>query len=509
MRNQIGDERLGDIIIPGTHDSGTWGINNVSYLVERSLLYVIGDQMMPDILADWAMTQPNDFRSQLDAGFRILDLRVADMDTIENGTFRWWHTITGDKIEAGLDQIKQFAIAHPEEVIILDFTHLVAPGNIVEPTFSIPNHRKDHLADLILEKLGSQMVPKLGLCNNPTMNEVLATNASIVAVMEDDYIRTKDDRFWPVIVVSEWTGCSDPESLFLERSRKLQQFRKDYSNKITHISACGTPSTNTIIAATLRVYRNTSKLREVFKILGLNISEIDVNRMSFEGLFFDLLDAAKVGINTAGMRARPAKFYSSGASVHYGGTNEMLHFWLARPNIYRVNTIDADDFPSSTFVATAIEANCGNIVREVTVAFQGNSQDGYYTWNGYQTEGGTSAFNCSVVLARYQLISQQFSLDGLWVELTSKTKISFQKGYYPRDTDFLLQVTSSGLGNWMTIYRNNVHNMITANEDLYLRGTDLDNLHGFAYASLEYNVFGKSGDCHNIPTSDYLNLVMW
>ena len=82
-----------------------------------------------------------------------------------------------------------------------------------------------------------------------------------------------------------------------------------------------------------------------------------------------LVNVATLGTNMAGMRARPVEYYSNGASVHYGGTNEMLYFWLARPNIYRINTIYTDDFLSTTFVATVIEANRGNIVREVTVAF--------------------------------------------------------------------------------------------------------------------------------------------
>ena len=75
--------------------------------------------MTPDVLTNWSKTQQNDFKSQLEAGFRTFDLRVADMNSVENGTFRWWHGVTGDEIEEGLNQILEFAILHLEEVIIL------------------------------------------------------------------------------------------------------------------------------------------------------------------------------------------------------------------------------------------------------------------------------------------------------------------------------------------------------------------------------------------------------
>jgi hypothetical protein len=90
--------------------------------------------------------------------------------------------------------------------------------------------------------------------------------------------------------------------------------------------------------------------------------------MSFEGLYTDLYTMALEGTNTLGMRARPPQNYTNGASIHYSGINDMLLYWLVRPQRYKVNIIYTDSFESSSIVDTAISANLGQIPRQVTIA---------------------------------------------------------------------------------------------------------------------------------------------
>ena len=103
--------------------------------------------------------------------------------------------------------------------------------------------------------------------------------------------------------------------------------------------------------------------------------EIHPVNMSYEGLWVDLLNEARYGTNTDGMRARDPDDYTNGASVHYSGMNDMLRHWLARPDVYKPNIIYVDDFTTSTFVTTAIAYNKGEIPREVTIAHQGNNNE--------------------------------------------------------------------------------------------------------------------------------------
>jgi hypothetical protein len=108
---------------------------------------------------------------------------------------------------------------------------------------------------------------------------------------------------------------------------------------------------------------------------------------------------AAQGTNTLGMRARPPQNYTNGASVHYSGVNDMLPYWLARPQ--RSYT---DSFESSSIVDTAISANLSQIPLQVTIDHQGNPLDGYLkTINGLETVGGVYGLVCTPSLARYNV----------------------------------------------------------------------------------------------------------
>ena len=61
----------------------------------------------------------------------------------------------------------------------------IVEGDALNPTYPITPARKDVLSDMILQHLGDRMVPRGNLPSNPTMNEVLATGRSIIAIMRD------------------------------------------------------------------------------------------------------------------------------------------------------------------------------------------------------------------------------------------------------------------------------------------------------------------------------------
>ena len=88
LRPLIGDQRLGDIVIPGCHDAGTWGINEWSILVEQDFLNGLADDLAPETVANWSLTHDDKFHAQLTAGFRNLDMRPSDVDEYEPGVFR-------------------------------------------------------------------------------------------------------------------------------------------------------------------------------------------------------------------------------------------------------------------------------------------------------------------------------------------------------------------------------------------------------------------------------------
>lgn len=101
----IKDKRLDQIVIPGSHDSGTYAMTTGSAL---------------------AQTQTASIGTQLKDGIRYFDMRVREAmhrDCADPSVFWLYHTWDSYRLQTALDEIKAF-LAKPgneREVIILDF----------------------------------------------------------------------------------------------------------------------------------------------------------------------------------------------------------------------------------------------------------------------------------------------------------------------------------------------------------------------------------------------------
>ena len=96
MRDIDDEYRVSDIIIPGSHDAGTKGM----VWLGETQCYTVEEQLL--------------------SGVRYFDLRVNKKD----GEYVIFHSvINGAEFIPILEDIKQFIIEHPSEVLLLDFQH--------------------------------------------------------------------------------------------------------------------------------------------------------------------------------------------------------------------------------------------------------------------------------------------------------------------------------------------------------------------------------------------------
>ena len=201
------------------------------------------------MLVNWSRTQGDDLQRQLDAGFRYFDLRIADCDVF-NDTFFWWHGITADTIFEGLEQIATFAASFPEEVIILEFQYFVEPAE--RGTQPMREERMDVLADVMLSYLAPVLVNQTLVSRNPTVNEVLATGANVIATFRGiDYMEQKTELFWDYFIEYRYSQAGNPEDLFVSRSGQLQEL-SGFPNSVTMVSGCVTPDEKIVIAGLVR-----------------------------------------------------------------------------------------------------------------------------------------------------------------------------------------------------------------------------------------------------------------
>lgn len=159
----IKDKKLADIVIPGTHDSGTYKLGWGSGI-------------------NTAKTQNVSIGEQLKDGIRYLDMRVteaAHTGCADNSVWWLFHTWKSYRLQEALDEVKAFMSkpANNKEVVILDFQDI---------TMKYDDGRAiDVLLALIQSKLGPYLVPMDQTTNwqHSTLSDFVAQGRQIIVLV--------------------------------------------------------------------------------------------------------------------------------------------------------------------------------------------------------------------------------------------------------------------------------------------------------------------------------------
>ncbi|MCM3746585.1 beta/gamma crystallin-related protein [Paenibacillus pasadenensis] len=153
---------LRNVILPGTHDSGTGVFDDAGFdeslapdLINTSQIY---QYVIPTgTVKSQSRTQDYNVAEQLNAGIRYLDLRVGPNQYFSGTSFqnqettlRTMHGLYGEYMESVLQSTKNFLDANPKEIVVLDFQHFHAMSNT----------SYTHLKNRIEYYLGDKLVPK-------------------------------------------------------------------------------------------------------------------------------------------------------------------------------------------------------------------------------------------------------------------------------------------------------------------------------------------------------------
>ena len=145
--------KIGEVIWPGTHDSGAYCQNfDYSKLVHHQWLHFSATHLLnclgPHIrrvASDWCRTQTMTVRQQLEHGVRYIDLRVAKC--WRDGCYYIVHSFCGPCLDDVLEEISRFAADHKKECILLE----VDPVSEVDHV-ELHSIFKRKLGDLLLKR---------------------------------------------------------------------------------------------------------------------------------------------------------------------------------------------------------------------------------------------------------------------------------------------------------------------------------------------------------------------
>jgi hypothetical protein len=211
LAKDIGDIPLTKLMLPGSHDSASYGITRESSIATDCPLEMrkffsnpLFVSIASTIAERWTLTQSKSLIDQLRAGVRYLDLRITSgalaLPPIFSGKtiddIYTEHTMISVRFVFALQQIKQFLFENPQEFVILDLQH----------AYGVDANHRNALYDEMERLWPSEMVPRHGLPSDLTLNEMWSRGYHLIVVGIDG----EREWLWPrqKSLVSPWPNVS-------------------------------------------------------------------------------------------------------------------------------------------------------------------------------------------------------------------------------------------------------------------------------------------------------------
>lgn len=199
----IGNRPINRVIMPGSHDSGSYNLGNEIPPKEDipyglNVLSKWGINIVNDIvIRPWAKTQSLSIYDQLMNGTRAFDLRVAFRDADRD--FYVVHGLLGPKLSEVLNDMVKFLQEHPQEIIIISVALKYMGNDIVGNNNAVITKLKNAFGDKLM--IRGQLSPK------STVNDITKAGKRVLVIYKDNAFAMKDNSLWPQETdISNWTN---------------------------------------------------------------------------------------------------------------------------------------------------------------------------------------------------------------------------------------------------------------------------------------------------------------
>lgn len=197
---------LCQMALPGTHDSGTYGIPIpiLSLLVpltpdaQDAVITAYFGLDLPGQLRirSWAVSQAMSIRGQLDAGARYIDLRVTGKECRVPKVWQetipaLCHSMKSIEVSQAIEQIYDFLVMNNREVVILDFQHF----------YEVRDAQHNDIIAKLQDRLGVAAVDYQQHTANVTLAqlepEFKNTGRCIILYADDAQVKAHPKLLWP------------------------------------------------------------------------------------------------------------------------------------------------------------------------------------------------------------------------------------------------------------------------------------------------------------------------
>jgi hypothetical protein len=153
-KDSIGDLKLSDLCIPGTHDSGVYRKVNMGISLDGedtklrfvSFVNLILFGAIGNVVNKWTITQYSSIYNQLSMGIRYIDIRIAYSKDTDDYYIQ--HTFASVPFREVLNDIKRFVADHKKEIIFMNLGLNMNSGSRYIEIFNLV---KDNLGDSLIQ----------------------------------------------------------------------------------------------------------------------------------------------------------------------------------------------------------------------------------------------------------------------------------------------------------------------------------------------------------------------
>ena len=237
LPSHLHDVPITQLSIPGSHDSGTYYLNNASKIapgegkVIKDLACIFGS-VVKKIIGNWSVTQDLHVYDQLLEGVRYIDFRVAFLESEKN--FLVVHGLYGSLYSEIFEEVKKFLNEHPKEFLILDFNQFY--------DFQAEQHKE--FMNMIEESFHGMLYASSAKGITCSLNDIWDSGANIIALYKDDASTKENPLFWPHHNISStWPNTSKADILIDKLNKQFDALKEGCLNVFQAVLS---PTTSTI-----------------------------------------------------------------------------------------------------------------------------------------------------------------------------------------------------------------------------------------------------------------------
>lgn len=209
----IYNKPLNQVFLPGTHDSGTYHLENAigrGQDISKDIGPLLKIPGVGKIFKNWARCQYRTINEQLSDGIRFFDFRIVYRDSKKD--FYLVHGLYAKSLREELEVIAQFLKTHPEEIVIIQASHMDY----------MPKGEQSHqeLISLIRQICGNLLAPA-SLTPQVTVGKLLENAKQLIFIYDASSTTAQQDPYlWQSYTLnSYWANSTNP----LELKQKLDQ----------------------------------------------------------------------------------------------------------------------------------------------------------------------------------------------------------------------------------------------------------------------------------------------